>query len=561
MLLCGLVLGAPVLASAAPYTRVEFSGDAPVSSELMRTALGLPVLPESLQVALQRLGAVFYARGYVEARFATQEAPAGVLRLHIDAGEPLRIADVFVRGAVLLPPARAAEVLGLRSGQVYRPGEIEARLEALVAEYARQGLLYATAIIERLEFGETGVIVGIRIDEGRPARLTEVRSQGNAHTQGVLVQRLSGLVLGEPVDLRRVEEAATLLRRSGLFAAVEAPLLYRAGGGGEEVGVLLRVVEQQRRNTVFGSVGVAQDPSSLDAYVSGAIDLQLRNIYGTGRDLGLGWRRDRLAGSNLSLAYRERFLLGWPLGFKLDLRQTVRDSTYTFQSLGGTLALPLGRSLSLEIGSAFDRSVFHVGLEGNALRFRQRLGLVFESLAREEDLRRFGTLSVHAEYARKRNDLRRGLIEDHTRVRQTLWNGRFEAGLPLSARQVLALRGEWSVIDSNENEVPDSELIYFGGARSLRGFREDQFRGDQVAFGGLEYRFGDPRGARLYAFADVGALRRKHADAGRDESLHSGYGVGLRGEVASGLFDLSFGVGEERSLGGIKVHVSLLQRF
>ncbi len=43
--------------------------------------------------------------------------------------------------------------------------------------------------------------------------------------------------------------------------------------------------------------------------------------------------------------------------------------------------------------------------------------------------------------------------------------------------------------------------------------------------------------------------------------MHAGYGFGLRGVVATGIFDISFGVGEQLSFSDVKLHVSLLQRF
>ena len=51
----------------------------------------------------------------------------------------------------------------------------------------------------------------------------------------------------------------------------------------------------------------------------------------------------------------------------------------------------------------------------------------------------------------------------------------------------------------------------FGGAESLRGYREGQFRGDRVVYGGIEYRYGDPRAARVYTFFDAGAFSRRGA--------------------------------------------------
>jgi outer membrane protein insertion porin family len=103
--------------------------------------------------------------------------------------------------------------------------------------------------------------------------------------------------------------------------------------------------------------------------------------------------------------------------------------------------------------------------------------------------------------------------------------------------------------------------MWYGGARTLRGYREDQFRGDQVLLVSLEYRIGDPRTGRLYGFVDAGGHRRKRDGEAVSEQLHIGYGLGLRAAMSSGLFDLAFGIGEERSFSEIKVHVSLQQRF
>jgi outer membrane protein insertion porin family len=305
---------------------------------------------------------------------------------------------------------------------------------------------------------------------------------------------------------------------------------------------------------------MARDPGRDRAYLTGTIDMALGNIYGSGRDLRVGWQRDARLGSRLALGYRERYLFGTPLDFGVDLSQTVRDSSSTWQTLGLVGLLPLNRTLALELGGAFDRSVYHLEPKGNTFRARARVGLRFASLRREEDGARFGVVEVHAEWARRRNDLTTASGEDHARVHQTIWGGRFETGVPLATRHVLAARGEWHVLDG-PTPVPDSELYEFGGARTLRGYREAQFRGDRVAFGGIEYRYGNPLGARLYGFVDAGGLGLRQATGLPERSFHLGYGVGLRAAMANGLFDLAFGIGEERSLADAKVHASLSQRF
>lgn len=558
---CVLFAQTLVAQEATVYTDVTWNGVRSLDRMLLRQALQLPLPHTELQSGIRRVAEVYYRAGFLDASIQADTSATTRLQLRVTEGEPARIEHFFLRGIEALSESEVRARLGIRPGDPYRSEVLELRLEELLREYARRGYLYANAVVERVEIGANGVTLGIAISEGKVVTLHEVAVQGNHHSRSQLVERMAGLRLEQPADMGRIEEATQLLRGSGLFETVEEPLVYRTGASPEDVGVLMRVVEVQRRNTVFGTVGVARNPVSGDAYVNGAVDLQLRNIWGTGRDVDVDWRRDAIRGTNLYLGYRQRFLFGSPFDLELELGQTVRDSTYTYQTLGLGLQLPVRRSLALQLGSAIDRSVFHTSVMGNSLRLRQRIGLKFQSVGREVDGSAFGVLSVHLEYARKTNDLQSGGVADDSKVRQTVWRGQFDAGIPLWRNHVIGTRGQWYLIDSNELEIPESEQFWFGGARTLRGYREDQFRGDQVALASLEYRIGNPRMGRLYAFVDAGGLRRKQLGGVLVKAVHIGFGMGLRARVPTGVFDLSIGVGEERTFSEAKVHVSLQQRF
>ena len=542
------------------WTEVSWEGVQAVRQSALEQALQLPLPHDELQQALRRVARVYYDVGMVQATLRT-ESTGERLTVHVKEGEPAVLRNLFLRGTQVLSEPEVRNLLRLRVGQPYRNSQLEQRLQELLDEYAGRGYLYANAVIERLDIDAEGVTVGIVITEGKVATLQEVQIHGNDHSQAQLIKRISGLRTSQPANMSQIENATHTLRRSGLFASVQEPLLYRSGTSPTDVGVLVRVVESQRRNTVFGTVGVARNPTTGSAYVNGAIDLQLRNIWGTGRDLDVAWRRDAIRGSNLLLGYRERFVFGSPFDLQFELGQTVRDSTYTYQTLSAGLTLPIRHSLSLQLGTALDRSVFHTTIQGNNRRLRQRIGLQVQGNGREVDGDAFGLLSVHLEYARKNNDLLVAGIEDRSKVRQTVWRGHYDAGVPLWHNHVIGVRGQWYWIDSNEPEVPESELFWFGGARTLRGYREDQFRADQVILSSLEYRIGDPRTGRLYAFVDAAGHRRRLAGNVLTEQVHVGFGLGLRATVPSGVFDLSFGMGEERSFSEVKVHVSLQQRF
>jgi outer membrane protein insertion porin family len=103
--------------------------------------------------------------------------------------------------------------------------------------------------------------------------------------------------------------------------------------------------------------------------------------------------------------------------------------------------------------------------------------------------------------------------------------------------------------------IPLAELFPLGGATTLRGYREGQFRGERLAFTNLEYRFGE--GGWLFLFDDLGAFYRR--DGGW--AVKNGTGFGLRSQSPLGVVVLSFGVGERLSLEGTRIHISLVEKF
>src|SRR5262245_25008940 len=559
---------AATLASAEPvamasgrrdYFHVRVEGAHAMDRDAARRVLAPPIPADSIEAHLRRLSAAYAGLGFLDPALTTSVVDDSTLVVRVEEGAPARIAAVYWRGMHALPETLGREITGIQVGQRFRPADIDARLDALAQAYAERGYLDAEVVLERFELDAAGVVLGIGVTEGVPAHLVEVTVRGAEAVRPAFVQRLAGLAGRNVADVRRIRSAPQLLRRSGLFADVEAPRVYRVQGS--DVGVLLHVTEAQRRNSVFGVVGVARDPIRDRPYVTGAIDLGLKNLFGSGRDLDVAWKRDELTGSRLAVGYRERFLFGGPVDFGLHVSQTELDSTSTWQTLELSGEMQLNRTLALDGGGSLDRSVFHVRTPGNTLRGRAFLGLVWTSLGREEDGGRFGRFQVRGETALRRDELTTLGVPSRSHVHQTIWGGNFECGTPIAPRHEVYARGEWHALVSDEAEIHVSELFEFGGARTLRGYREGQFRAEQVAYGGVEYRYGDPRAAQVYLFTDAGGLRTKRPNLPREASLHVGMGAGLRARVAAGTFDLSFGVGEERSLSAVKVHVALSQRF
>ena len=105
-----------------------------------------------------------------------------------------------------------------------------------------------------------------------------------------------------------------------------------------------------------------------------------------------------------------------------------------------------------------------------------------------------------------------------------------------------------------------SDYFWFGGSRSLRGYRENQFRGKVISWANLEYRFILGRNSRLFLFNDWGWYQIPQASEIKEELL-PGYGLGFRFETGLGILGVDYGLGKGDSFGQGKIHFGLINMF
>jgi outer membrane protein insertion porin family len=143
---------------------------------------------------------------------------------------------------------------------------------------------------------------------------------------------------------------------------------------------------------------------------------------------------------------------------------------------------------------------------------------------------------------------------------------RFEATLAVFyqffQRQILAFK-----INGRELRGPffeESDLYWLGGTQTLRGYREDQFRGNRVFWSNLEYRFFLGRRTYTYVFFDNGYYLRnaeEKLNIPKQEGYKFGYGFGLNLETAIGVLGVSFALAKGNSFSDGLLHFDIINEF
>ena len=108
--------------------------------------------------------------------------------------------------------------------------------------------------------------------------------------------------------------------------------------------------------------------------------------------------------------------------------------------------------------------------------------------------------------------------------------------------------------------MPYSDLFTLGGADTLRGFEDDEFRGDKMYAATVEYRYPIAKKIQGVIFTDAGAAWGGTENVPwyhDNEDLHASVGLGFRITTPIGPIRLDYGVGDE----GGKFHFSFGGKF
>ena len=300
-------------------------------------------------------------------------------------------------------------------------------------------------------------------------------------------------------------------------------------------------VEEPRYNRFEGSVGVQGDAGTV-----GLVRLDMDNLLGTGRALGLSWESRGRGVAHLGGRYAEPLMFGMPLRLEGALRAAGPGHAVRAHPLGATRAV---RGL----GPGTARGRLRAGARGPGAspgRARRAPDHALRPGARHLRARRRPAPRL------ARAD--RGLPDLQARAPAAggQAQGPGERGRSCAASGAFRSRGRAG--SGSRSSRPgasapsaccrSSSAIRSAERRSLRGYDEEAFRVDRYALARLEWRWF--LGAGYAAGVPVlGPCHRRHAGArcptggDRFERLdRDGIGFGFRIEAAGGLVGLDYGL-------------------
>jgi len=405
----------------------------------------------------------------------------------------------------------------------------------------------------------------LRVESGYLIKIDEITIQGNQITREKVIQREIRLKKGEIYKQTQIAKIPRRLMRLGYFKEVDLPQIYIKEDGRSG---LLVTVEEGNANQFDGVVGYTPGTITRKGYFTGLLNLSLGNLLGTGRKVSANWQKKDRQSQSLAFSYLEPWVLGFPLHTSFQFNQLIQDTTYIQRNWIGELQFPFSDNF-YTFGRIGWQGVFpdSIGMllfnippsRANNLT----LGLAYDT--RDDLLNPRKGLYFHTsvEIARKKNlanEILTFLEEDEIHDLKRLGFD-FSLFVPISGNQVLSSNLFGRQITSSEKNIPIPEHFRLGGTRTLRGYREEQFRGTRIAWMNLEYRYLLGRRSRVFLFGDMGYFSRPDPEVEKIEDYKYSYGFGLRLETRLGIMGVDYGLGEGSGLLGGLIHVGLINEF
>ena len=569
----------------APYlgkkiTKQIIAGNVAISEEeilaALKTKQGMEFTEEGLS---QDLSAIYDLGWFYDMHPEFKLVPEGVQVIYHVLENPV-YKDVKVNGNTVIDGKKVDACFDLEKNQIANLKQINRCVQKLEEEYRSSGYILARVTDVHMEQDGT---LQVTVNEG----LVEgFKVKGNKKCKDYVITREMKLKPGKPFNAKDARRSMQRVYNLGYFEDVNVKL--NPGREPNSVEVEIDVVEM---NT--GTFGIGAGYSNADGFV-GMISIGDKNFRGTGDKINIRWEFGGEDNKNYDFSYTRPWLddkettatinlyditneyadydingdeiarydkkrRGQELTFS---RKTHNEFISNYVTLKNRDDIYKGEADGYEndrdqyYEDQFNTSdKYHPEWMPNTAAERRKenfgvtrsitLGRIFDSRDNVYDPHEGKRMAYSVEWAG-------GLGGDFDFTKFTAdWRYYFRAG----GENVWALNLGAGYADG---DMPLSQRFAMGGSDTLRGYEDDQFRGNSMVKATLEYRFPIVKKVQGVLFTDNGyAWDKRHEDEFDFGLIKNSYGVGLRINSPLGPVKLDYGYGED----GGKFHFSFGGQF
>ena len=525
------------------------------------------------------LGAIYDMGWFYDLRPEFKEVPEGVQVVYHVLENPT-YSKLNLVGNTVIDKQKINALFNLEEGSVVNLKDINRRVLKLEEEYRQAG--YILARVTDVHMDQDGTL-NLTVNEGI---VEDFKVKGNVKTKDYVITREMRLKKGQPFNAKDARRSMQRIYNLGYFEDVNVKL--NPGKEPNSVEVEIAVVEM---NT--GTFGIGAGYSSADGFV-GMISIGDKNFRGIGDAINIRWEFGGEDNRNYDFSYTRPWLDDKETRATINLYDITNEyadynidgdeiARYDKKRRGQELTFSRraeGEFISNYITIKNRDDIY----EGEADGYENDPDQYYEEQFKDKSKYWENYYPETAAERRKENfgvtrsitlgrvlDSRDNVYDPHEgkRISYSIEHAGFMGGdfdftkFTADYRYYYRAGGEavWALnlgVGYADGDMPLSQRFSMGGSDTLRGYEDDQFRGNSMVKATLEYRFPIVKKVQGVLFTDNGYAWDKRFQDDFDFGLiKNSFGVGLRINSPLGPVKLDYGYGDE----GGKFHFSFGGQF
>lgn len=507
---------------------------------------------------------------------------------NINHGKTFSIGNIVIVGNTFFSKEEILNNFETQSNKCLNQIRLESDIESLIKKYENNGFPFAAVSVAEISIQDVGdsayLKVTIEIDEGARVRIDQIKVEGNTDTKANIIIRETHIQYGEIYNQIKINKISRRLNRLNIFNSVNEPEIFvianpvitntkpgvmKVDSNNYQSGGILITLTEGNTNRFDGIIGYLPGSGNEAGYFTGLVDVGMRNLFGTARKLFVKWSRDDRYSQEIGIRYVEPWIFSYPINLGGYFFQRQQDTTYIKRAI--ELKSDFQLSDNLTIGIFLNQEQIIPSSE-ILNQFVKASGMYSGGIEVQYDIRDdiynpTEGISYRADYRYGRKKI---YSVNQLRTIQKLGLD-IEWAIPVISSPaigkqvaVVSLHGR----DIKGIDIDVSDLYRFGGANTLRGYRENQFLGSRVLWSNTEYRFLTGKRSFVFGFFDLGyyfrlgnLLVESEIITTSIESVKYGYGIGIRFETALGIIGVSFALGKGDNFNQAKIHFGLVSEF
>lgn len=528
----------------------NFSFSSPQVSALMKTRFGRFFKQQTLKEDLEKIIHFYQKHGYYFAYFKSPDfefSEGGNIEwvtifLEMVEGKQFFVSQVEVRGEKrIFSDSELISHFKPSAGELLVPDYIKGSISFLQDKYGEKGYIYLK-IKSDLKFDreKSRVNIVLQIEEGAQISIGKIRIEGNELSQERVFKHTFTLKEGDIFDIKKVREGWRRLYNLGFFERVEIEPMPVSSS---IVDLLIKVEEIEKKGQFFIGGGY-----NTVSGLQGDIQFSRDNLRGEGKKIGIDWQFSK-KNNQYTITYLDRWWGDTPIHLapriykKRDIYNKI-DEGYEKETTG--IEIKVGRPV-------WKFSNIYISLRDEIIDISNR--------ANEE-------MPEGVEEGEKTSRSLKFILDRNTRVRDEAFNSYQGSYSSISADitggpvlggdfAFIKYKGEWRGylrkstfwkypiiayrlrVKSGKN-MPVYEKFHIGGMETLRGYKENEFTGEELILGNLELRLSLDKDFLASLFIDIGQIRDEDSYVSK-----LGWGFGIRIKTIIGFIRLDYGIGEE----------------